>query len=185
MSENELMHYGRQGMKWYQHIYGEYQRGSKYAKKGTAPKPSGKKSTALKRAKDKKAEDKKAKGAAADKKDKARLIKSIDPIKRMSDKDLNAAIDRLTREQKYRDLLIDSKGPLARGRRAVTKILADAAKQTATTYVKRWMSAGMKSAESAIKKAVAESVAEPVTKAVAKAPANTGGNTYKKKRRKK
>lgn len=31
MYEDELMHYGRRGMKWYQHIYGKEQRHAKYA----------------------------------------------------------------------------------------------------------------------------------------------------------
>ena len=32
--EDDLAHYGRIGMKWYQHIYGEYQGAAKYAEKG-------------------------------------------------------------------------------------------------------------------------------------------------------
>lgn len=30
-----LEHYGRKGMKWYQHLFGDYQSGAKYAKQGT------------------------------------------------------------------------------------------------------------------------------------------------------
>ena len=30
--ENVLIHSGRKGMKWYQHIYGDFQKGAKYAK---------------------------------------------------------------------------------------------------------------------------------------------------------
>lgn len=33
-SQDSLAHYGRLGMKWYQHIYGEYQGAAKYAEKG-------------------------------------------------------------------------------------------------------------------------------------------------------
>lgn len=32
--EDDLAHYGRLGMKWYQHIFGEYQGAAKYAEKG-------------------------------------------------------------------------------------------------------------------------------------------------------
>lgn len=34
MTEDSIAHYGRLGMKWYQHIYGEYQGAAKYAEKG-------------------------------------------------------------------------------------------------------------------------------------------------------
>ena len=33
-TEDSIAHYGRLGMKWYQHIYGEYQGAAKYAEKG-------------------------------------------------------------------------------------------------------------------------------------------------------
>lgn len=32
--QDYLEHYGREGMKWYQHIFGDYQKGAKYAKEG-------------------------------------------------------------------------------------------------------------------------------------------------------
>lgn len=34
MTEDSIAHYGRLGMKWYQHIYGDYQGAAKYAEKG-------------------------------------------------------------------------------------------------------------------------------------------------------
>lgn len=35
-NDDTIAHYGRLGMKWYKHIYGEYQGGAKYAEKGAA-----------------------------------------------------------------------------------------------------------------------------------------------------
>ena len=43
--EDYLAHYGRKGMKWYQHIFGDYQKGAKYAKRsGTSDTPTSTKS---------------------------------------------------------------------------------------------------------------------------------------------
>ena len=40
--ESQLQHAGRKGMKWYQHIYGDYDSSAKYAKKGVKDTKSNK-----------------------------------------------------------------------------------------------------------------------------------------------
>lgn len=135
MAENELMHYGRQGMKWYQHVFGEYQSGAKYAKKGTAAKPSGKKTTALQRAKTKKAADDAAKKKASQGKGKTKE----DPVKKMSDQELQARINRLQNEQRYKELTRGQKSVVQRGAKVVGSILSQSGKQVATKYVTQWM----------------------------------------------
>lgn len=137
MAENELMHYGRRGMKWYQHIYGEFQSGAKYSKKGTAAKPTGKKTTALERAKAKKASDE-----AASKRPK----KPEDPVKKLSDQELQNRINRLRNEQTYKELVRGKPSLVSRGAKTVSQILSQSAKQTATKYVSQWMDKQVKNA---------------------------------------
>lgn len=137
MAENELMHHGVRGMKWYQHIFGEYQSGAKYAKKGTAAKPSGKKTTALRRAKAKKAADDVAEKKASREKAIKQLI--ADPVKKMSDQELLARINRLQNEQKYKELSRGRQSVLKRGAKAVGGILSTSGKQVASKYVTQWM----------------------------------------------
>lgn len=135
MAENELMHHGVKGMRWYQHIFGEYQGGAKYAKKGTAAKPSGKKTTALQKAKAKKAADDAAKKKASQ----GKGITKADPVKKMSDQELMSAINRLQNEQKYKELSRGRKSLVSRGAKAVGSILSTSGKQVATKYVTQWM----------------------------------------------
>lgn len=143
MSENELMHYGRRGMKWYQHIYGEFQSGAKYSKKGTAAKPTGKKTTALERAKAKKAADK-----VASKQPKKRE----DPVKKMSDQELQKRIDRLRKEKEYKELMRSKPTLVQTGAKTVKGILANSGKQVATKYVTQWMDNQVKNALESRKK---------------------------------
>ena len=87
-NSEELMHYGRLGMKWYQHIFGPIQSGAKYAQK-----------TGQKLANAKKAHD--AKEEAKWKANKEKIIRSGDPSKirkyqtRMTDDELRRAETRI------------------------------------------------------------------------------------------
>ena len=85
---DELMHYGRRGMKWYQHIYGPVQAGAQYAKK------AGTKLSDLKTAYDERK-------ASKWEKKKEKIIRSGDPEKvrkierKLSDDDLKRANNRI------------------------------------------------------------------------------------------
>lgn len=92
-NSEELMHYGRQGMKWYQHIFGPVQAGAKYAQK------AGSKIVSAKSAHDAKAE-------AKWEKKKEKVIRSGDPAKvrkyqtRMTDDELRRADNRIAERNK-------------------------------------------------------------------------------------
>ena len=92
-NSEELMHYGRQGMKWYQHIFGPVQAGAKYAKK------AGSKIASAKSAHDAKAE-------AKWEKKKEKIIRSGNPDQvrkyqnRMTDDDLRRAKNRIDDKNK-------------------------------------------------------------------------------------
>ncbi len=79
-----LAHFGRKGMKWYQHIFGEFQSAAKYAK---------------------------GKGNPAQKKAPAKTEKSVSKPKekkqnhkKMSNEELQKRIDRMSLEKQYLDL---------------------------------------------------------------------------------
>lgn len=92
-NSDELMHYGRLGMKWYQHIFGPVQAGAKYAQK------AGSKIASAKSAHDAKAE-------AKWEKKKEKVIRSGDPAKvrkyqsKMTDDELRRAENRITERGK-------------------------------------------------------------------------------------
>ena len=92
-NSDELMHYGRLGMKWYQHIFGPVQTGAKYAQK------AGSKIASAKSAHDAKAE-------AKWEKKKEKVIRSGDPAKvrkyqtRMTDDELRRADNRIAERNK-------------------------------------------------------------------------------------
>lgn len=92
-NSDELMHYGRLGMKWYQHIFGPVQAGAKYAQK------AGSKIASAKYAHDAKAE-------AKWEKKKEKVIRSGDPAKvrkyqsKMTDDELKRADNRIAERNK-------------------------------------------------------------------------------------
>lgn len=92
-NSDELMHYGRLGMKWYQHIFGPVQSGAKYAQK------AGSKIASAKATHDAKAE-------AKWEKKKEKVIRSGDPAKvrkyqtRMTDDELRRADNRIAERNK-------------------------------------------------------------------------------------
>lgn len=82
---------------------------------------------------------------SADHKTKVRLKKKR--VSEMSNEELRQLNNRLQLERQYADL---NKASVASGKKVVTDILTNAAKQTVTTYAAKYMS---KALESAIKKA--------------------------------
>lgn len=70
-----------------------------------------------------------------------------DEIKKMSDSELRSKINRLQMEKQYKQL---TGSVISVGRKMVQDILTNAAKQTATTYVSKYMTKGI---DVAIKKA--------------------------------
>lgn len=119
-----LSHHGRKGMKWYQHIFGEYQEQAKYA--GT--KTSSKKSSPKTSEKQTKSSPKKEKKQSH---------------KKMSNEDLQKRIDRLKIEKEYLDLTRDTR---TKGKKLVDKALDvvekssfDIAQQTLTSLGKKYV----------------------------------------------
>jgi hypothetical protein len=86
---NELYHYGRKGMKWYQNIY-------------TAAKNA--KTKLKRRAALKKARETRKKNVEAEKKRQDLLKKGKLPAKQMTPKELEERIKKLELEKRYRDL---------------------------------------------------------------------------------
>lgn len=93
-NNDELMHYGRQGMKWGQHIYGQV----KTAKTNRRRKKNLAKARKAKAEKYKTAEERK----------KAINAGKIKP-KDMTDDELKDRIERLKSEQRYKELMNDTK----------------------------------------------------------------------------
>lgn len=93
-NNDELMHYGRQGMKWGQHIYGQVKTASTNRRR--------KKNLAKAR----KAKAEKQKTDAE--RQKALRNRKIKP-KDMTDDELKAQISRLESEKRYKDLVKDTK----------------------------------------------------------------------------
>lgn len=90
---NELEHYGRLGMKWYQHIFGEYQDHAKYSKKVAKPTVKEKIKKSRQESKEAKANKKASKEAINPKGRK-------DPST-MSEQELKSALKRLQQENNY------------------------------------------------------------------------------------
>ena len=72
---------------------------------------------------------------------------SSDEIKKMSDSKLRSKINRLQMEKQYKQL---TSSEISVGRKFVQDVLTNAAKQTATNYVSKYMTKGI---DAAIKKA--------------------------------
>lgn len=136
MSSDELMHYGRKGMKWYQNIYTK----GKQARTDRKRKQALEKARAAKAANKKKAlEEEEARKKEQDEKDK--ILKSGDRKKiienkhRFTDDELRQAITRLELEEKLSSPA--AKKSIGKGEEVVRDILANSAKnigQQAVTY---------------------------------------------------
>lgn len=94
MNNDELMHYGRQGMKWGQHIYGKVK----------ASNTNRRRNKNLAKARKAKAE----KYKTAEERKKAINAGKIKP-KDMTDDELKNRIERLKNEQRYKELVNDTK----------------------------------------------------------------------------
>lgn len=119
MSENELMHYGRKGMKWYQHIFGEIDKRAAYA------------SSKLKEASEKRTQQKEAERSIA--RERA-LASNKKALRSMSDKDLQDRINRLRLEDEYRKLVLGNTEKTNRGKTAIFNILTSFGTSTAKSY---------------------------------------------------
>lgn len=86
------------------------------------------------------------KGSSLANEQKKKSQKKENPVKKMSDAELRQRINRIQMERQYAQLTAKQKSI---GQKFVTDILTNAAKQTATTYVSRYM---MKGADAIIKK---------------------------------
>ena len=75
---------------------------------------------------------------------------SDDEVKKMSDSELRSKINRLQMEKQYKQL---TSSEISVGRKFVQDVLANAAKQTATTYVLKYMAKGI---DAVIKKATSK-----------------------------
>lgn len=104
LSEDELMHYGRLGMKWGQHIYG----------KAKAAKTNRKRKKNLEKARQAKVDKAKA---AAERQEAIRKGK-IKP-KDMTDDELRARTERLRAEKTYKELSAETK-VVSKGRKYIT-----------------------------------------------------------------
>lgn len=102
--ETELYHYGRLGMKWYQHIFGDADARAKYSE----AKQRSREDMAL--AKDKKA------------------------LRSLSDQDLKERIERLKLEQQYRELVTGRKEEIKIGDGYVKTVLKSASKKYIEGY---------------------------------------------------
>lgn len=102
---SELMHYGRKGMKWYQHIFGEIDKRAAYA------------SAKLKAASEKAKANREAERLVErDKK----TVSSAKALRSLSTDELKARIDRLNLEKQYKDLVL---GPNQQQKNSVGKKL--------------------------------------------------------------
>lgn len=126
---DELYHYGRKGMRWYQHIFGKANNVSVSGSKRNAKKEEKEEAKAAAKAQKKRLAD-------IEKENNARL--KTDPRK-MTDEELNNNINRLRNEQAYKDLLVGEN--VSRGKRAVSEALTNGSKtalqnitQVAATY---------------------------------------------------
>ena len=75
---------------------------------------------------------------------------SDDEVKKMSDSELRSKINRLQMEKQYKQL---TSSEISVGRKFVQDVLTNAAKQTATNYVSKYMTKGI---DAVIKKATSK-----------------------------
>lgn len=113
MTNEELIHYGIIGMKWGKRRY-QYKDGSLT--------PEGRKRY------------------ADDNSDDYNKAHSPKSVKSMSDAELKARLNRLNMEKQYKQLTANE---VSGGRKFVQDVLVNAAKQTATTYVSKYMTKGV------------------------------------------
>ena len=66
--------------------------------------------------------------------------RSDDEVKKMSDSELHSKINRLQMEKQYKQL---TSSEISAGRKFVQDVLTNVAKQTATTYVSKYMTKGI------------------------------------------
>lgn len=76
--------------------------------------------------------------------------RSDDEVKKMSDSELRSKINRLQMEKQYKQL---TSSEISVGRKFVQDVLTNAAKQTATNYVSKYMTKGI---DAVIKKATSK-----------------------------
>lgn len=76
--------------------------------------------------------------------------RSDDEVKKMSDSELRSKINRLQMEKQYKQL---TSSDISVGRKFVQDVLTNAAKQTATNYVSKYMTKGI---DAVIKKATSK-----------------------------
>lgn len=116
MENNELYHYGRKGMKWYQNIFTKDKTGDSSKKTGDSDDSEG----------DKKAGSGSSSSSSSSKK----------TIKDMTDEELNVAIKRLEMEKRYSDL-VKSATPQEKNKAKefVVDVVEKSGKNIATQFV--------------------------------------------------
>ena len=112
-----LTHYGILGMRW----------GKRKGRTSSKTKPS----------------TKKVAGENRDDDDSPSKKSKTAKVHDMSDKELQDAVKRLQMEKQYKEL---TKKELSLGQKVMNDIIAPAAKQTATTYVAKYMAKGVEAA---------------------------------------
>lgn len=133
--DDELYHYGRKGMKWGQHIFGKVT-----ATAGRAGRFIGNKI---------KTGARDARNTYRLKRDKKKYQKELDalrkkPFKRLTDDELNKAIERLNLEKEYVKLTKEtSKNQVNRGRKFVVDILESSGKNIGGQLVTYLMGTGV------------------------------------------
>lgn len=115
-SDDFLMHYGRRGMKWYQHVYGEVQSQAKYASKGGSSKDSGPSKTGV---------IKRISSAVKGTKAKEQNVRKLSDI---SDDELRKLISRAQLEKQYKDL---NPRKVSAGEQIVKRVLVPVMEQQA------------------------------------------------------
>lgn len=115
-----LMHYGRKGMKWYQHIYGEVQSGAKYAQKGS----SGVQTT--------KGQIQSSKKSVAKESKKENAKPEIKRIEDLTDDELRRMLNRAQMEKQLRDL---QPKKVSVGQEIVNRILLPVLEQQAKNFL--------------------------------------------------
>ena len=134
MSSDELMHYGRKGMKWYQNIYTKHKQRKVKKKRQEALK----KAQAAKAAKKKEAEEKEKILKSGDRKE---IVKNKH---RFTDDELRQAITRLELEEKLTGA--NAKKNIGKGEEIVRDILTNSAKNIGAQTVTYVMGYGVNAA---------------------------------------
>lgn len=151
MSNNELIHYGVLGMRWGVRRSPEVlaAKRARIADEKEVTKAHKKyiDTVTPKRKKEAYAdyEQKRSKAASSRQKEKEVYKKKLaeakeNPVKKMSDAELRQVINRMQMEKQYSQL---TKKETSAGQKFVTDILTNAAKQTASNYVSKYMTKGV------------------------------------------